>query len=597
MLNYIKKQWLGALGLAVVAGPFSSASELSQKIEDDVDVFVSFRSIAEFQEQWKGHPFERIAKDPEVQAFFAPLIDDYEKDGTDFSSVLEDEFGLTLEEFFDLFPREFTLSFFNVPELMLEDVAQPEFVLMAEYAGDSEKIDELMHIQFERNAAGHKEINPESEHTLIEESFMGETLRFDEAFDGEHTYIEDGYALVNGIFILATPEERLRLAVEAIKEGPKEALADNGSFARSREMGGRGDALIYINFEEIMPPLNAALMELSMESGAGMFGLSAQSLNAALSLDSLLAFYIDFDVIEGGLRSTSGLLYREKLGLLSLLTYVNGPLPEAGYVPSGVLSTAVTSFDFSAMWAQLEQILAAASPTITPLIDMQMQNVQANSGVDLRASVLRNFGSEIVSLSMLPEGSMTGSGIVEPEQVFLIEIGDPESLSGAIEALKDMVPGMREGIQEKEFEEHTIYVIEGTPDPYMPDQPVADVSYVITRSHFIFSVGRVGLLQEVLTRMGSAEGGFWASESTEALFERVARPDAVSRSYFDLEQLVRPIFESIVQTAQMSGNVLELDMEDIPDNLDMPFVIITEMNEDSEGMYSRSLLIEKEDSE
>lgn len=574
------------------------ASSFSSRIEDDVDVFLSFRSIADFENQWAGHPFERVFEDPDLQSFFAPLVDlDIDAGDEAFVTVLEEEFGLSVDDFFELCPGEFALSFFNLPAVLLEDEVAPELVLMVEFTGDAETLDELMQIQFDRNAAEHQEWSPDSEHTLIEESFMGETLFFDEVLDGEETYIEDGYAFVDGIFILATTQERLRMAVEAIKDGPDSPLAENASFVRSREMGGRGDVLFYGNFEEILPPFNDALIAWSMDSGAAMFGLSAPSLDAALSLESLLGFHLDLDVVDDGLLFTSGIVYQEKSGLVSLITYGDGPLPAARYVPNGVFSSSLTTFDLGAFSEQLEQIVSGASPTLLPLIDMQMRNVQTNTGVDLRASILRNFGSEIVSLSMLPEESLSSSGVPEPEQVVLVELRDADAFSGALEALKDLVPGAREMIQRREFGEYAIFTIEGVADPAMPDQTAADVSYVVTRSHFILSIGRVGLLQEVLTRMDGDGDGFWNSASTEALFERVEKPSPISRSYVDVEQMVRPIFESIVQTSQLGGLGLGFKMEDIPEDLNIPFVVITEMNEAEDGLFSRSLILEKEAAE
>ena len=61
---------------------------------------------------------------------------------------------------------------------------------------------------------------------MVTEVFMGETLYFKERFDGEETVVEDGYGSRDGIFVLAAPEERLRMAVESIKEGLNQPLSD-----------------------------------------------------------------------------------------------------------------------------------------------------------------------------------------------------------------------------------------------------------------------------------------------------------------------------------------------------------------------------------
>lgn len=582
----------------IAAASALSAAPFESMIEDDVDVYLSIRSMAESRADWEGHPFAEVIESPELEAFFEPLMGGAADPGEESATeILENEFGLTWDELFELFPGQSVVAFYNLPELLLKQAERPELVILAEYAGEPEQMEELMQVQFERNAESQKAVNPAVEHTLIEEDFMGETLYFDETFDGERTYIEDGYALVEGIFVLATPETRLRSAVEAIKDGPEAPLAENDTYLRSREEGGRADLGLYVNLEAILPPLNAAMLDQAMAGGAAMFGLNVQSLNAALSLESMQGLFFDIDLIDAGLSSHAGLVYREKTGLLALMTYTGEPLPEARYVPEGVFSTSVTNFDLGQMLAQLEKLLTTASPMMRTQIDAQLQTVRNNTGVDLRSSFLENFGGDMSTLSILPEGARDANQATEPDQVIVIGLKDAQALSSAIEALKDLVPGMREQIETQDFAGETVHTIRSQPNPAMPDAPESIVSYVITRSHFILSIGQTGLLQEVLTALETGEDGFWQTAEAEILFERMSQPGAISRSYIDLEKLIVPIFQSMVETSQMGGDATALDMERIPKDLSVPFVFISESNEADDGIFSRALILQKEEAE
>lgn len=574
------------------------AAPLDAYLDESVDLHFSLRSLAESRADWEAHPLAELMADPQLKTFFAPLFEDAdEAEEESFTEVMENEFGLTWDELFELLPGQMTFSLFNLPELVLEQDERPELVIMAEFAGDADRLAELMQVQFERNAAEQKEINPAIEHIMIEETFMGETLHLDETFDGEKTYIEDGYALVDGIFILATPETRLRSAVEAIKAGPESPLVNTITHQRSREEGGRGDLSLYLNLSSIMPPLNEALLEQSMANGAAMAGLSANSLDAALSLESMQALFVDIDLLETGLSSHSGIIYREKAGLLSLLTYGAGPLPQADYVPEGIYSTSVSTIDFGAMLAQLETLLTGASPTLPPMIDMQLQNMRSQTGVDLRTSILENFADSMVSVAALTDDQRGAAALIEPEQVFVVGVRDAEALSGAMEALIDLVPGARDQIEEQRFAGQTIRTIRGRPDPNMPELEASDMSYVITRSQFIFNTGDASLLKEVLTRMESGQTGFWQKGSTELLFEPIARNGAVSRSYADLEKVFLPVLQMIVQTSQFGMGDSQLNMSDIPTDIEIPFHLVSEMNEASDGLFTRALMIEREAAE
>jgi hypothetical protein len=587
----IQKAWITLLA---VAAPLMAAP-LSSFVESDAQLYLSFRDMGEVHSQWLTHPIAAAVEEAQLQSFLAPLFlgDPEEADEDTFTEVMEGEFGLTWDELFELLPGQMSLVCYNLSDLFLQQAERPDLVVMAEFSGDAERMNELMQVQFERNAKKQQAVNPEVEHRMIEETFMGETLYFDETFDGETTYIEDGYALVDGIFLLASPEERLRSVVEAIKDEPEAALAEDAGYLRSREQGGRGDFELYVNLNELVPPLNEAWLDQLVQGGAFMLGLNEDSLDSVLALESLQGFFIDLDLIESGLALHAGLIYGEKAGLLSLMTYSGAPLPEARFVPKTVFSSSMTNFDLGEMLTQLENLIISASPTLRAQIDSQMQVLQTNTGVDLRAAVLSNFSDEVVSLSVLPEAGLDASTIAEPDQVYVLALEDAQALSDALEAFKDLVPGLREQILTQEFAGQTIYSfhVGGA----VPAGGVSTVSYAITRSYLLLSMGRLGLLQEVLSRMESGEAGFWQQDEIEDLFERVEGEHVVSRSFLDLEQVALPMLQAMVESRQLAGGS-ELDLKQLPTELSLPFYLISGVSESSDGLFNRSFILLREDS-
>jgi hypothetical protein len=582
-----------------VSGAAVSALPFQEIIGEDAEFFCTVRSLSETRAQWATHPIAALFEDAELLAFFdAMKSDDTLEDGgsadepAGFTEVMEDVFGLSYDELFELFPGQASLAFYNLSGQVLGQAESEEMVLMVEFSGDAARLDTLMKIQFERNMAAHQAINPLVEHELIEESFMGETLYLDETFNGVVAYIEDGYALVDGIVVLAAPESRLRAAVESIKEGASAPIADSAVYQRSREQGGRGDFGVYSNLEKLMPTLNRALIAHPAVNNLAIFGVTAQSLDSALSLESLQALYVDFDLIDSGLLSHYGLIYREKLGFLSLMSYANTALPEAHYVAEGALSSSISTFDCSAMLANFERLLTSASPTLPPLIDMQLQIAKAKTGVDLRAALLDNFGSQTVSLSVLPEAHLDKSEIADPQQLFVIEVKDAQALAQAIEAFKDLAPSLRAMIEEQMYEGQTIYTIRDSGEPDI--QNGNTVSYALLRSSLIVNVGELGLLHKVLTRMSEGGEGLWQSAETEELFERIERPNAVTRSFVNAEMMVEPLFESLLQMAELSGLMEDMSKAEIPSRLDSAYRMISELNEAPDGFFGRTLIIKSE---
>lgn len=588
---------MGASAVSLQAVPFADI------VGSDVQLLISVRSLADTSEQWEKHVFAEFLEDDAMKDFIESLSEDGtgvpedgEDEGSDFTTVMNEEFGMTWDDFYELFPGQMNLAFYNITEGMLDEESRDQMVLMAECTGDAERMRDLMQIQFERNAKMQKEVNPLVEHEWIEEQFMGETLYFDETFDGEETYVEDGYALVDGVFILATPEERLRNAVEAVKTGAAASpLSRSDVYLRSLEASGRGDFRMYVNLSPMMAALNSAMVEQAMAGGMAMFGVTGPSLEGALSLETMQALFVDMDLVDEGILINSGLIYSEKKGLLSLMTYNDADLPAATYVPEGIMASSVSSFDMGAMIGALEKVIGTASPTAPMLLDVQLQTFKTNTGIDLRSAILENVGSEVVSLSIMREAGL-GNELVLPEQMYVVAINDAESFSQALETFKDMVPGMRDAIKTQEYEGQTIHTIKGVPDPQFPDMPVQDVSYVITRSELIVNMGRVGFLHEVLSRMNESSAGFWQSGEVEQMFESIAQPNPVTRSYVDVNQMAKPFIKSFAAMSPLPGLDANGGAGKLIESLKMPIYMISESNEEPDGLFARVMILKGEES-
>ncbi|MFU8847417.1 MAG: hypothetical protein ACNA77_01700 [Opitutales bacterium] len=587
------RRFLLILSCFTVLAAQSSGKALDRIIATDADAVLTVRNISELRAAWKEHPLVLDLADTSlvdtISALITPLGSATKPGGLD---ELLEEFHLDAEALLQLFPGQAGLVLYNFAEQILQDAESQDLAILAEFSGTPERLDELMQIQFERNAKAQKEANPEVEHELIREYFMGETLYFDEVFDGEKTYIEDGYALVDGIFILATPEERLRTLVESIKAGTDAPLASSPAYQRVREASGPVDGLFYINFESFLPALNQALLRGTVPAPMAMFGMSGSSLSAALALRDWQGLGFDFKVQEDGLRAQSAIIYREKSGLFKLLAYGEGALPPAHYVPTGALSSSVSRFDLSEMFARLEAFLGAASPTAPALLNIQLQQIKTNSGVDLRRALLQNFGTEVVSFSILPQKGPVGNPLAPAEQVYVFQIKDAAALSGGLEALKDLVPGARGQIQTRDFGGEIIHTFSNAGAPTVGDVPAYNFSYVVTRTHLIASLGSIGTLQRVLTSMQSGDSGFWQEAEIEALIERVGAPGVVvARSYTDLGQALSSMLESIQEAQQLTSRGSRISA---PTSIDMPWHFLAETYEAPDGLFSRMILQRKE---
>ena len=194
-------------------------------------------------------------------------------------------------------------------------------------------------------------------------------------------------------------------------------------------------------------------------------------------------------------------------------------------------------------------------------------------------------------MSLLQERGSADSPLLLGEDAYIFDLKDGEELSRALEAFKDLAPPVRSMIEAQEYQGHTIYSFNPGAGSFAAEAENISMSYVVTRDKLIFSTGSGGLLQLLLTRMANRSEGFWQSSEVVRLFERIAQPGAVSRSYINLEQLVVPMLRAMVEHPILSGLSTHLDESKIPTELDVPYRLISEVNEAPDGLYSRTLFI------
>ena len=303
--------------------------------------------------------------------------------------------------------------------------------------------------------------------------------------------------------------------------------------------------------------------------------MRAAFLQARLSSDLLL-----FD---------GGLMYTEKSGLLSLMACGSGDLPPAPYVPLGVTGSSISLYDMSAMLANLESLLRIASPTMMPLWDIYIAKTKSEIGVDLRESIVANFKPGVVSVVSMPEATLDAQ-VTQPEQVFLMNVCDTATLEQAFEAIKDLVPAVNSILKLRDYEGYRIYTLEN-PSADAANGEVSAVNYTITRDQLIFSLGRIGLLQTVLSRMGSGDSGLWQSDEMADLFEPIERPEAISRSYLNLTQYAEVLFRELTITKVFQELGFVFDLKQIPNSLGAEIRAVSEVNESADGIFFRSAVV------
>jgi len=582
--------FIAAVAAALSLGAAAAAEKrIPALLADDVQIAAHIADLAALREQGKAHPFaEALSSEAKrkmrgAAEALTPERGDDASSGQSFRETLNTEFGLTVDELFELFPGEAAIAVSGLDAERTETADGPSFVLVAEYAGQPSRLHELLRVQFERNAEAQKKANPQMEHTLLEERFMGETLYLDEAFDGETSSIEDGYALVNGYFVLARPEARLRSAVEWIKAGPERPWAETEGYLRAlEESPGPVDALLHVDLASLARGFRPKVVEALGRPPFAALGNTPERMYEALGLEAMNALFLTADLRPNDLLLAGGLTFDEPRGLLALLSYAEGPLPAPGIVPRDPLASNVSLFDLGGAWKAFERLLQDFSPALDQMVSAQASALSNKHGFDLRGALLRNFGGGTVSYAQRAKasGRRAGSGPAGAVHAFAIE--DGQRLEKAIDALLGINPKMRSLFAEQDYQGRTIHYLDpakarGGGEP--------SFAYVLTRSRLILGSGPLSLLKEALNRLESGAAGFWGADATRALFEPIARPNPIARSYSEASRF----FDAFAQSPARAAADNEQKVRALA-SVKAPIEIVTEANRGDGGIFGRSLV-------
>lgn len=587
--------WITFTVAAAAAASSLQAKPFDRIIDAGSDVTLMVENVTELHEALESHPFRDFLEAEGSAHLFEIFLSGADEDeASSFLKVAEERFGLDAEELLALFPGQISLSLDSIIEMFEGELERPDVLIMAEFSGDASRMNELMQIQFEHNAAEQKKANPLVEHQMIERSFLGETLYLDETFDGEQTYIEDGYALVDGIFILASPVARLESTVEAIKSGNEAALARDSHYLRSQEMSADASIQVYCNLRSLLAPLEAILANVQNAGGLAYLGVSPDRIWTALGLEYWDALWLSVELIDDGARVSSGLQYTEKQGLLQLMAYTSEALPEAPYVPESAMMSSLSCFSISEMFVAFERFVNQLSPNLGQMLNLQLLNLQSRTGVDFRSGFLNNFGTSIVSYMVSPVPQSNELSVPQASTIYVFDVPNTQLMGQVIDGLLSMSPPLKSMMTEEAFAGETIHSYRIPNNPNMAELQTA-FSYVLTRSQWIVCSGPVAELRSLLSRRSEPEtGGFWQRDDIVEAMDRLNVAEPVGQLAYDLsvagDYLIQSLLYFRQHLPQPKNGMPAVHQVEL---FEAPFLLVSQTDEADDGIFSHSLILHK----
>ena len=596
---------LGSVLLTAAEGAASDRVDLAEFLDEDSTFLFLVRDMPELESGFSESAFGELMENEDLRQFLSSMVDrdvDAEMDESADGGKPEGLFGDVAKEQWEQYGHLFdgALAFgLTAPSFDGENFAEwsPDrdghFFILGEFAGTEEDFSEFLDPWSDERP---ENLLPGQEPYLYDEDFMGYTLHVEEVLNEEGDLVRrNGWALVDGILVLAEPMESLRDVVARIAD-PSEGggIGQSDRFLDVKDRAGDGDVLLYLDLEELARIMGKGMeigMNRSLAEGGNPLGIEPAKVVEAIGLGALdsLHLSVNFGAEESVVRG--GLSYSEKKGVLNLLSYGEGPIPYSSLPPEDAVSSSVGRVRWNEVWSGIKEMLGEISPNLTIMLEMTRKNFERTTGVDFERSLIGALGEETVTYATLRETSdPEGDDLMLLDSVIAIQLRDPNGFNLAIEGVKGMF-GLDAFFEETNFGGATIF----TSAQAMPGDPESYVSYALTGDYFLFATGKGGLLQDAVSRMNGRDSGFWNRPDVQEVVAELP-PEAVGASYSDLGLLLGNMIDVAIAVRSQDP-----EAEEIPEgvrNLSkgdlFPHFVITGQVPDEDGFFFESLILPME---
>lgn len=558
-------------------------TSLLDTVTADSVVVLQIKDASQLPSRLEGSTYGALWKDEQMRAFFKPLIDKV-------STELEGDQGKIAQEVLGkvkavagAFTGEVVASVGAVdfkaiaakaksgeepsPEEVLGMI--PNVVLIGK-TGEGGKFAKALEelVAFAKEKV--KEDAPGSIET-VQEKIDGEEATIIKAInkeDGKELEVA-GYAEAGGYGVLAIPRRGLEDTLKALKTGIKGESIQSGPLATFKEKSKSHDVLCHFNLQAVIKPgLDAVEEALPLPEQAQQMGISVKGIRRALGLDDLQGISVASNFEPKAATTDMAILYAKQTGLLKLLAYKNGELPEANFIPRKVDSASVALFDFGSIFGTMMQIVKDVSPALAPMITMQLGSMETQLGVSLEKDIFGNLGDKLVYATSVTQGKGPGGAMV-PQQdiVYMVSMKDFKAFEvGLDKLLSQLLPQFGAEIEKGEYKGRPLNSIK-LPGGGNPEAAALQpkVEYSVGKNYLTLSIGKGQVLRQMFDAAKDPGQSIWAVPSVKQAVESFPKGPC-GLAYQDLAGVVHVMAKSFGDMAKNSGgDELPLDFSKLPD--------------------------------
>jgi hypothetical protein len=513
---------------ALLPAPLAAAPRLETVLGGDMDLLVLIEDAAAMRAGWAASPWGDMWRDPA----FGPVADSVR---VALNKSLGENGETRLGEILDLLHGQVALSL-NIEPPEMGGAPTLSWALLAGFQ-DEAGLETLRSVIDGIRGEGTLDEDTETVDGVSVRTRLGES--------GE----QETWAYADGIGIVGHPAAAVKNLVAAVAgKGTGPRLAATTGYMSMTKEAPKADVSFLIHFANLSR-LVTRLMERGMENNpnTGMMGLTPEGMSRALALDAIDALYMTWDDEETESVLHSGVLYHGTDGILGLMSYLPGPCLRPQFIPQTAVMASTTRMSIPVMYTGLMNMLQALNPGIAMMAKAQLQQLTMSYGLDLEKDLLDNLGeNSFWAYLPAPDSGPT------PDQVFGIEVKDPDAINNALTAIKTTMGATGEPEPVDRVGDTAIYSLSAP-------EAEGSVYYALNGKYLFICRGSSESLAAILRGVGKPGPSIWDRKDLKPYFDRLPKNPS-GLTYYDLGSLFRMTATAVEEKQQRSSEFPDMSI-------------------------------------
>lgn len=319
------------------------------------------------------------------------------------------------------------------------------------------------------------------------------------------------YGFDGDTFLAAVGEETFARTLEAFRAGrASNPFANQAAYFPLADLARSSDSFFYFDLQQLIRVgLNFAHPFVEQAGFLAQIGMTFDQAVDVLGLRALTGVHYATSLHKDHLLIEGGLGYGGKEGLLSLMTYGQGPAVLSPLIPGSAYQGGFGYFDTEAFWLNLLDLIGRVNPMYQGMVMGGLETVRNDFGLDIENGLIRALGTESFTASLRGGDPEAGEDAVTLDTLIGLSLRNQEALQELLAGVRQLVDPEDAGFfRDLEFLDSTITTIA---PPFFLDQAENEgFHYAFIDNTFVLNIGSIFGLQEVIRQQANRTGPAFA---------------------------------------------------------------------------------------